>query len=48
MVHYHSERILQGLESRLPRPTSVTVLPHHPVERSQRLGGLLRYYRAAA
>src|ERR1700730_12525603 len=48
MAHYHSERNPQGLENRLPRPASVTALPHHPVQRRQRLGGMLRYYHRAA
>src|ERR1700730_17440568 len=48
MAHYHSERNHQGLDNRLPRPPSVTALPHHPVQRRQRLGGMLRYYHRAA
>jgi Integrase core domain len=40
MAHYHSERNHQGLENRLPQPASVTALPHHPVQRRQRLGGI--------
>jgi hypothetical protein len=27
---------------------SVTALPHHPVQRRQRLGGMLSYYHRAA
>ena len=42
MAHYHSERNHQGLENRLPQ------LPHHPVQRRQRLGGMLSYYHRAA
>jgi len=34
--------------ARLPRPASVTALPHHPVQRRQRLGGMLSYYHRAA
>jgi hypothetical protein len=34
MAHYHSERNHQGLHNRLPRPASVTALPHHPVRRA--------------
>ncbi len=48
MAHYHSERNHQGLENRLPQPASVTALPHHPVQRRQRLGGMLSYYHRAA
>ena len=48
MAHYHTERNHQGLENRLPQPASVTVLPHHPVQRRQRLGGMLSYYHRAA
>ena len=48
MAHYHPERNHQGLENRLPRPASVTALPHHPVQRRQRLGGMLSYYHRAA
>ena len=38
----------QGLENRIPQPMSVTALPHHPVQRRQRLGGMLSYYHRAA
>jgi transposase InsO family protein len=48
MAHYHTERNHQGLENRLPQPASVTALPHHPVQRRQRLGGMLSYYHRAA
>ena len=48
MAHYHSERNHQGLDNRLPQPASVTALPHHPVQRRQRLGGMLSYYHRAA
>ena len=48
MTHYHTERNHQGLESRLPRPTSISALPHHTVRRRQRLGGMLSYYHRAA
>jgi len=48
MAHYHSERNHQGLENRLPQPASVTALPNHPVQRRQRLGGMLSYYHRAA
>ena len=48
MAHSHTERNHQGLDNRLPRPASVTPLPHHPVQRRQRLGGMLSYYHRAA
>src|ERR1700719_1095999 len=48
MAHYPSERNPQVLDNRLPRPASVTALPHHPVQRRQRLGGILSYYHRAA
>ena len=48
MAHYHTERNHQGLENRLPQPASVTALPHHPVQRRRRLGGMLSYYHRAA
>lgn len=49
VIHYHTERNHQSLESRLisaePRPFTTTGI----IERRQRLGGLLNYcYRAAA
>lgn len=48
MTHYHTERNHQGLENRLPWPTSISALPHHTVRRRQRLGGMLSYYHRAA
>jgi transposase InsO family protein len=48
MAHYHSEHNHQGLENRIPLPPSITALPHHPVQRRQRLGGMLSYYHRAA
>jgi transposase InsO family protein len=48
MAHYHTERNHQGLENRIPQPGSITSLPHHPVQRRQRLGGMLSYYHRAA
>jgi putative transposase len=47
-AHYHTERNHQGLENQLPQPASVAALPHHPVQRRQRLGGLLSYYHRVA
>jgi hypothetical protein len=37
-----------SLENRIPQPMSVAALPHHPVQRRQRLGGILSYYHRAA
>jgi transposase InsO family protein len=48
MAHYHTERSHQGLENRIPQPMSVAALPHHPVQRRQRLGGMLSYYHRVA
>jgi transposase InsO family protein len=48
MAHYHTERNHQGLENRIPQPMSVAALPHHPVQRRQRLGGMLSYYHRVA
>jgi putative transposase len=48
MAHYHTERNHQGLENRLLQPVSATALPHYPVQRRQRLGGMLNYYHRAA
>jgi putative transposase len=48
MAHYYTERNHQGLENRLPQPASVTALPHHSLQRRQRLGGMLSYYHRAA
>ena len=48
MAHYHTERNHQGLENRLPQPAPVTALPHHSVQRRQRLGGMLSYCHRAA
>jgi putative transposase len=47
MAHYHTERNHQGLENRLLQPVS-TALLHHPIQRRQRLGGILSYYHRAA
>jgi transposase InsO family protein len=47
MAHYHTERNHQGLENRLLQPVSTTLL-HHPIQRRQRLGGILSYYHRAA
>jgi len=48
IAHYHTERNHQGLENRLLQPTSVAAPPHHPIQRRQRLGGMLNHYHRAA
>jgi putative transposase len=48
IAHYHTERNHQGLENRLPQPGFITALPRHPVQRRQRLGGMLSYYHRTA
>src|SRR5450759_2274118 len=48
MAHYPTERNHQGLENRIQQPMSVAALPHHPVQRRQRLGGMLSYYHRVA
>jgi transposase InsO family protein len=48
MAHYHIERNHQGIENRLLQPLPATALPHHPIQRRQRLGGMLSYYHRAA
>jgi hypothetical protein len=48
MAHYHIERNHQGIENRLLQPVPATALPHHPIQRRQRLGGMLNYYHRAA
>jgi Integrase core domain len=48
MAHYHAERNHRGFENRLLQPLSATTLPHHPIQRPQRLGGMLSYYHRAA
>jgi hypothetical protein len=52
VVHYHRERNHQGVGNRLLTPAEPAVRPANsnaPVERRERLGGLLNfYYRRAA
>jgi transposase InsO family protein len=47
MAHYHAERNHQGVENRLLRPAPV-VTPSQPLQRRQRLGGMLNYYHRVA
>jgi putative transposase len=44
VVHYHQERNHQGLENRLIIPMESPADTTLPIERRQRLGGLLNYY----
>jgi putative transposase len=52
VVHYHRERNHQGVGKRLLTPFEYAVRPANnnaPIERRERLGGLLNfYYRRAA
>jgi hypothetical protein len=48
MAHYHTERNHQGLNNRLLQPQPATGPPCHPIQRRQRLGGVLNYYHRAA
>ena len=48
LAHYHGERNHQGLGNRLIMPLTATAQTVGPVQRKQRLGGLLNYYHRAA
>ena len=48
VVHYHGERHHQGLGSRLITPETGPAKCHGPIQRRQRLGGMLNYYHRAA
>jgi transposase InsO family protein len=48
VAHYHLERNHQGLGNRLIVPPTATVETVGPVQRRQRLGGMLNYYHRAA
>jgi hypothetical protein len=47
-VHYHHERNHQGLDNKLICPDPTLVGRTGPVQRRERLGGLLNYYYRAA
>jgi hypothetical protein len=47
MANYHTERNHQGLANQLLWPAPITELSR-PVQRRQRLGGMLNYYHRAA
>ena len=46
--HYHTERNHQGLGNRLILPQAGHVVAAGPIQRCQRLGGMLNYYYRAA
>jgi len=46
--HYHTERNHQGLGNRLITPPAGYLVTAGPVQRRQRLGGMLNYYYRAA
>jgi putative transposase len=48
LVHYHSERNHQGLDNRLIQPEPDHLENAGPIQRRERLGGLLNYYYGAA
>jgi len=48
LVHYHAERNHQGLDNQLIVPVTTERKAHGTVQRKQRLGGSLNYYRDAA
>jgi putative transposase len=44
VAHYHRERNHQGLENRLISPETPDPAATSPIDRRERLGGLLNYY----
>jgi len=46
--HYHLERNHQGLDNRLIEPSTANQARRGPIERRERLGGVLCYYQRAA
>jgi putative transposase len=48
VAHYHTERNHQGLGNRLIIPRAGRLVTAGPVQRRQRLGGMLNYYYRAA
>jgi hypothetical protein len=43
-THYLSERNHQGVDNQLLEPTSVVAFSTGPVQRRERLGGMLSFY----
>jgi len=48
VAHYHLERNHQGLGNRLITPEACLSVHRGPIQRRQRLGGMLNYYHRAA
>jgi hypothetical protein len=48
VTHYHSERNHQGLGNRLIFPDAAAVATAGPIQRRERLGGMLNYYYRVA
>lgn len=48
MAHYHLERNHQGLGNQLITPDACQAAHRGPIQRRQRLGGMLNYYQRAA
>ena len=49
VIHYHSERNHQGVGNRLMEPLATVSSINEPIQRRERLGGMLNfYYREAA
>jgi transposase InsO family protein len=42
--HYHAERNHQGVENKLLKPLATVSSINEPVQRRERLGGILNYY----
>lgn len=42
--HYHTERNHQGVENRLLKPLTTVSSINEPIQRRERLGGILNYY----
>ena len=43
-IHYHEERNHQGLDNRLIAPSAEVIELNDPIQRRERVGGLLNYY----
>ena len=48
MAHYHTERNHQGLANRLLDPAHVAGSTADPIQRRERLGGMLKFYNREA
>ena len=44
VAHYHTERNHQGVENRLLKPLATVSTINQPIQRRERLGGILNYY----